>query len=184
MKWGTGVDTDLEIRPLTEADAQGWRELRLRMLRDHPDVFGSSWEEFAQQSLEEVARRMRERNAPPDNALFGAFMDGELIGSTGLHREEGAKDRHKAMIWGVYTAPETRGRGVGRALMNAAIARARATPGLERLTLAVATHNTAARALYVSLGFAPWGLERHALKLPDRYIDEEYFALDLEERGS
>ena len=123
----------LEIRPLTEDDAPAWRELRLRMLRDHPDVFGSSWEEFERQSLEEVARRMRERNSPPDNALFGAFMNGVLIGSTGLHREEGAKDRHKAMIWGVYAAPEARGRGVGRALMEAAIVRARATPGVERL---------------------------------------------------
>jgi RimJ/RimL family protein N-acetyltransferase len=174
------LDAGLEIRPLTEADALAWRELRLRMLREHPDVFGSSWEEFERQSLEEVAQRMRERNSPPDNALFGAFLDGKLIGSTGLHREEGAKDRHKAMIWGVYSAPETRGGGVGRALMAAAIARARETPGLERVILAVATHNKAARALYVSLGFTVWGLERHALKLPDRYIDEEYFALELE----
>lgn len=170
----------LEIRPLTEDDAPAWRELRLRMLRDHPDVFGSSWEEFERQSLEEVARRMRERNSPPDNALFGAFMNGVLIGSTGLHREEGAKDRHKAMIWGVYAAPEARGRGVGRALMEAAIVRARATPGVERLVLAVATHNTAARGLYISFGFTSWGLERHALKLPDRYIDEEFFALELD----
>ena len=171
----------LEIRTLTEADAQTWRELRLRMLRDHPDVFGSSWEEFEPQTLEEVARRMRERNSPPDNALFGAFMSGALIGSTGLHREEGAKDRHKAIIWGVYTTPEARGRGVGRALMEAAIARARETPGVERLILAVATHNAAARALYTSLGFTSWGLERRALKLPDRYIDEEFFALELDD---
>jgi RimJ/RimL family protein N-acetyltransferase len=175
------LDAGLEIRPLTEADAPAWRELRLRMLRDHPDVFGSSWEEFERESLEQVVRRMRERNSPPDNALFGAFLNGALIGTTGLHRQEGAKDRHKAMIWGVYTAPEARGSGVGRALIEAAIARARETPGVERLILAVATHNTAARALYSSLGFHAWGLERHALKLPDRYIDEEYFALELDD---
>jgi len=175
------VDAGLEIRPLTEDDALAWRELRLRMLRDHPDVFGSSHEEFERESLEEVARRMRERNSPPDNALFGAFVNGALIGTTGVHREEGAKDRHKAIIWGVYTAPEARGSGVGRALMEAAIARARKTTGVERLNLAVATHNTAARALYISLGFTSWGLERHALKLPDRYIDEEYYALELDD---
>ncbi len=34
------------------------RALRLRMLRDHPDVFGSSYEEFEQQSLEEVAQEV------------------------------------------------------------------------------------------------------------------------------
>jgi RimJ/RimL family protein N-acetyltransferase len=178
------LDAGLEIRPLIEGDAPTWRDLRLRMLRDHPDVFGSSWEEFEQQSLGEVARRLRERNSPPDNALLGGFMNGALIGSTGLHREEGAKDRHKAVIWGVYVAPEARGRGVGRALMEAAIARARETPGVERLILAVATHNTAARALYIALGFTSWGLERHALKLPDRYIDEEFFALELDTGAS
>ena len=79
-----------------------------------------------------------------------------IVGSTGLHREEGAKDRHKAMIWGVYAAPEARGHGVGRALMVAALI-ARETPGIERLILAVATHNTAARKLYVSLGFTSGG---------------------------
>ena len=73
---------------------------------------------------------------------------------------------------------------MGRALVAAAIDRARATLGIERLTLAVATRNTAARALYVSLDFTPWGVERHGLKLPDRYIDEEHCALELEEHGN
>jgi ribosomal-protein-alanine N-acetyltransferase len=53
---------------------------------------------------------------------------------------------------GMYVAKEWRGRGVGTALMDAAIAWARAE-GLHKLTLSVFPHNTAAIALYEKFGF-------------------------------
>ncbi len=56
---------------------------------------------------------------------------------------------------------------------------ARAAPGLEQIVLAVTAHNTVARSLYTSLGFQTYGLERHALKLGDRYLDEELMVLWL-----
>ncbi len=170
----------MEIRPLTEADAEAWRELRLRMLREHPDAFGSAYEENVTRPVEAFAQRLREAHNPPDSFILGAFEDGgALVGSAGLARESGAKGRHKAVIFSAYVAPEARGRGVGRALMAEAIARAQAVPGLEQLHLAVTTRNTEARSLYASLGFETYGLERHALKLGDRYIDEELMALWL-----
>jgi ribosomal protein S18 acetylase RimI-like enzyme len=165
----------VEIHLLTEADAARWRDLRLRMLRDHPDAFGSSYEEALARPLETFAERLRE----PENWTLGAFEGEQLLGSVGLRREAGAKDRHKAMIWGMYTAPEGRGRGLGKALLAEAIARARATDGLEQITLHVTTHNTAARRLYASFGFQTYGLERHGLKLGDRYLDEELMVLWL-----
>jgi len=172
----------LDIRPLTEADAAIWRELRLRMLREHPDVFGSSYEEAAAWPLERFAQRLREAHSAPDSFLLGAFAEGRLVGSCGLARESGLKDRHKAFIWGVYAAPEARGRGVGRALMDEAIRRAKATEGLEQLILAVAAQNDAARGLYAALGFETYGREPRALKLGDRYVDEDLMVLWLGER--
>jgi ribosomal protein S18 acetylase RimI-like enzyme len=50
-------------------------------------------------------------------------------------------------------------------------------PGLERLLLHVVTTNTTAIGLYRSLGFITYGIERHALKLGHRHIDEELMTL-------
>lgn len=172
----------LDIRPLTEADAAIWRELRVRMLREHPDVFGSSYEEAVTWPVERFAARLREAHGAPDSFLLGAFEDGRLVGSCGLAREPGLKDRHKAFIWGVYAAPEVRGSRVGRTLMEDAIRRAREIAGLEQLILAVAAHNEAARGLYASLGFETYGREPRALKLADRYVDEDLMVLWLGER--
>ena len=162
----------IRIRPLTEADAPQWRELRLRMLREHPEAFGSAYEDQANWPLDRFAQRLRDANAP-DNLILGAFDSGALIGSVGMARDAGAKVCHKAMIVSVYVAPEARGRGVARALFDDVISRARALPGLEQLYLGVGADSVAARSLYLSLGFEVYGLERHALKVGERYVDEE-----------
>jgi GNAT superfamily N-acetyltransferase len=94
-------------------------------------------------------------------------------------RETRRKTRHKAGVWGVYLAPELRGRGIGRQLLTALIAHARTVPGVERLTLAVTTAQPAAQALYRTLGFVPWGTEPAALMLGAEYLDEEYLVLVL-----
>ncbi|HKB49055.1 MAG TPA: GNAT family N-acetyltransferase, partial [Ktedonobacterales bacterium] len=119
--------------------------------------------------------------ASPDDRILGAFAgerNNELVGMVGFKRESGAKNRHRGYIWGMYTAPEARGQGIGRALIEAALAHARTLPGLEQVNLSVVTSNAAARALYRSLGFEVYGLERRALKLPNgTYLDEEHMVL-------
>ena len=53
----------------------------------------------------------------------------------------------------LYVAPEQRGQGIGRALMEAAIALARAE-GATYMDLGTSEDDVAARALYESLGFS------------------------------
>jgi ribosomal protein S18 acetylase RimI-like enzyme len=55
----------------------------------------------------------------------------------------------------------------------------RAQPELEQITLAVVTTNEAARSLYRSLGFATYGVEPRALKVGERYLDEDLMTLSL-----
>jgi RimJ/RimL family protein N-acetyltransferase len=169
----------MEIRRLAEADAGQYREIRLRMLRDHPEAFGSSYEEYLEQPPESVAARFRDQLSAADNFVLGAFEGEQLIATMGLYREHGVKSRHKGLIWGVYTVPEARGRGIGRRLMEAIMQQARAIEELELLQLAVASDNLPARRLYESLGFRAWGIERHALKIGDAYVDEAHMALWL-----
>lgn len=169
----------MEIRELTEADAAPYRALRLRALREDPEGFGTTYEEAAARPLDHTASRLRATAESDDDVTLGAFAGNMLIGMVTLIREEGAKDRHKAMIFAMYVAAEERGRGVGRALMEAAIAHARQIAGLEQLHLAAVTTNAPARHLYRALGFVPYGTELRALKQGDHYWDEELLALRL-----
>jgi RimJ/RimL family protein N-acetyltransferase len=163
-------------RLLTAADTDAFRRLRLRALREHPDMFGRAYEET--QSATEMAEEFRTLHDGQAGFILGGFDD-ELIGIIGCARERGIKREHKALVWGVYVVPEARGCGWGRRLLEATIRQAREWPGLERIWLSVGIHNAQARALYQSLGFAVFGLERHAMKLGDRYVDEEHMVLDL-----
>lgn len=172
----------MQIRELTESDAEAYRAVRLRALREEPESFGSSYEESKDRPLSVVAERLRAM-AQDGNFLLGAFAEADdprLVGIVAFERAPGKKNRHIGDIFQMYVAPEARGAGYGRALMEALIARARALDGMEQLLLAVTAHNTAARALYRTLSFEVYGLQRKALKLDDgRYLDEELMVLWL-----
>lgn len=174
------------IRILTADDAAAYQALRLRGLRESPAAFGSTYESEVDTPLEQIAERLA-RGAGREDVMFGAFDDvgGALVGLAGLGRQTGRKTRHRAGVWGMYVAPEARGRGVGRALMEALIAHARTLDGVERLTLGVEGGNESARALYQSLGFVTYGNEPQAYALDGQYWDSELMSLDLREpRGS
>ena len=169
----------MEVRKLTEADAEAFWNIRLRALRDNPESFGASYEEILERGIAGIAQGLRKRDAAPDDVTFGAFDGSTLVGIAGFRREEEAKRRHKGVIWGMYVPQELRGRGIGKALLQAAIAYARTLPGLEQINLAVVLTNREARHLFISLGFETYGLERQALKLHDRYFDQELMTLRL-----
>jgi RimJ/RimL family protein N-acetyltransferase len=167
----------VKIRVLTKEDVNRYWPIRLRALKEHPEAFAASYEESVNRTMEQVARRLM---ASDDQFILGAFdTDGQLVGMVGFIRESLRKMRHKAMIWGMYVAPEARGRGIGRLLLQEAINKAKQMDGLEQIHLTVVTKNTPARNLYLSMGFQPFGLEKRALKVEDEYLDEEYMVLFL-----
>jgi len=169
--------SDIQIRPLTRADLAAHRALRLEGLRLAPEAFSAAYEDELLRDDEDFARRIPD--APP-SAIFGAFQGEALVAMTGFLVLAGQKQRHKAMIWGVYVSPAGRGQGLAKRLLQAAIDRARTVEGLERIQLGVGVDNAPARALYGAAGFEVYGVERHALRLgPGRYVDEELRALEL-----
>jgi ribosomal protein S18 acetylase RimI-like enzyme len=167
----------MEIRLLTGDDASEYCRLRLEALEGDPEAFSSSPEEHKALSTDEVKRRLGAGGG--GFLVAGAFENGQLIGTAGFYREKGPKVRHKGRIWGVYVTPKQRGAGFGRKIMELALERGQAIEGIEQVLLSVAATQTAAAKLYRSLGFEPFGREPRALKIGDRFIDEEYFILYL-----
>jgi ribosomal protein S18 acetylase RimI-like enzyme len=111
---------------------------------------------------------------------LGVFAGDVLVGMVGCHRDPLIKQHHTAAIWGMYVAPEHRRGGLGRRLFLAAVERARTWRGLKLLWLDVTTTNGGARALYASCGFRSVAIKRGALRVGDRYYDEEMMMLDLD----
>lgn len=156
------------VRQLTVADVDAYRALRLAALADAPDAFGDSLE--AARARPPVYWRNL-LNGEPDRVFFGAFAGEQMIGTMNIARATGEKLRHKCMLYGVYVASEGRGTGTGRALMEAVIARARAT-GVLQIGLGVGVHNEAAKRLYERAGFVAYGTEPRALHVDGIFIDE------------
>ncbi|MBV9230802.1 MAG: GNAT family N-acetyltransferase [Chloroflexi bacterium] len=171
----------MEVRTLKEADAEAFWTIRLQALRDDPESFGASYEEILERGIAGVVQGLRKRDSAPDNVTFGAFEGTTLVGIAGFRREAEVKRRHKGVIWGMYVPRELREKGIGKALLQAAIAYAKTLPGLEQINLSVVLTSTQARQLFLSLGFQTYGLERHALKLHEHYFDQELMTLRLTE---
>ncbi|MFC4075858.1 GNAT family N-acetyltransferase [Salinithrix halophila] len=175
---GNGVG-GVNIRELTPGDAETFRELRLRCLREHPNLFGADVDEseIRYRDPDSLARMLK---AGLDQFILGAFDSKQnLIGLAGFYRQKEKKMQHKGSLWGMYIAPEARGSALGQTLLKEVLLRCRRLPGLEQIQLCVATENAPAKRLYEAMGFTVYGREKEAMKLGDRYIDEEHMVLRL-----
>lgn len=86
--------------------------------------------------------------------------------------------RHVLEVKGLAVDPARRGEGIGAALLDAAIGRARER-GMRRLVLRVLSGNASARRLYESRDFGLEGARREAFLLEGAYVDDLMMGLDL-----
>ena len=168
----------VHIRALTPDDAEALDAVRLRALTEHPEAFGATPEE---ESGGAARRAEHLKDGPPDSMIFGAFLDGALVGICLVYRHLRIKTRHRASIGGMYVAPEARGRGAGRMLVDAALDHARSLGGVQDVVLAVTSGNDAARHLYEQAGFVRWGVDPRYIRVGDVYHDIEWMVLHIAE---
>lgn len=159
----------MEIRKLNANDAQLYYDLRIEALTNSPDVFATRLEDAVKRPVEQTAESLALEHA----VTFGAFADGDLCGNVTLLRHTTPKMSHRASVVAVYVTPSARGKGIARRLMLELLDYAAGWQGLERLDLMVASENLQAIELYEKLGFEKYGTEIRAMKIGEKYIDED-----------
>lgn len=138
-------DADLLVEPAGPADAPEVIRLIGRVFAEYGFVF--------EPDVEVLDLLAFERHyAPPCGAFFVVRERGEVVGSVGVERlPDGAAELHR-----LYLDPHLRGRGIGRALVEAVIAWCRAEV-IRHLILWSDTRFDRAHALYERMGFVRTG---------------------------
>jgi len=143
-----------KIREIRPSERELWRHVRLRALADTPDAFG---ETLADATAKDEAAWQQFVAPRADAVRLLAERDGAPVGMCVLVV---SADQRLANLYAMWVAPEARGAGIGRALVEAALAWARARAALE-ITLHVT--QAPARRLYERCGFVDTG-ERTPLR--------------------
>jgi GNAT superfamily N-acetyltransferase len=141
----------VRIRELVPDDWRTFRDLRLAALEESPDAFAST--SARERAFSEEVWRDR-LSASATKTSFVAECDAELAGL--VHVQLDAERPERAWLMAMWVSPRARRRHVGRTLVDAVRAWARAR-GARELVLQVIAGNSAAEALYHSTGFVASG---------------------------
>ncbi|UTH72466.1 GNAT family N-acetyltransferase [Chromobacterium sp. IIBBL 290-4] len=149
---------DYLIRHAEPGDAAALRELMA-----DPLSYGNTLQ-LPYPSLRHWEKEAQRQPSDDSCQLVCETRAGELLGSAGLWRFEGARKRHGAAL-AITVQRGYRGQGVGTALMAALLDTADNWMGLLRIELWVYPDNAAAIALYRKFGFEMEGrLRGYALR--------------------
>ena len=136
----------------------------------NPDVFPSLMQ-LPLASEEHWRTRIADMTAPGrEELLIVAELDGQVVGSAGLHPATQIRRRHAAML-GISIEPQAWGQGVGTMLMQTLCDYADGWAQLLRLELTVFADNARAIALYERFGFRIEGTLRGFAMRNGAYAD-------------
>lgn len=167
------------IRKLQPGDAPILQSCRLFGLEESPEAFLTAYHEVSATPLSAVEAEL----ADPDIWYVGAFNDGQLVGFMRFVRFQRRARRHVAEVRSVYVRRALRGQRVGFHMLQRLVEDARAA-GVESLILSVLANNVAAKRLYESCGFQPYGVEPRAIRKGEDYIDQALYSLELLRPGN
>ena len=162
------------IRPAEPTDAEGLSELGAAV-GSEPEgwlVTTNGWRDASDER-----RYLRAIRRYPNAAVFVAEDEGHIVGRLSIARDQHPASRHVADL-GLMVAITHRRRGIGKGLLEAAVAWGRDS-GVRKLELHVFPWNDAAIALYERFGFVKEGYRHAHYRRGDEYVDAILMAYEL-----
>lgn len=167
--------TEFLVRRAEPGDAAALVELA-RAVGGEPEgwLISGGW-----RGVTEERRYLRAVRRLPQAAVFVAEVPSEgVVARLSVACDEHPASRHVADL-GLMVAAAHRRRGIGLALLEAAVAWAR-SEGVRKLELHVFPHNAAAIALYDRFGFRREGYRRAHYRSRGEFVDAILMAYDVD----
>jgi L-phenylalanine/L-methionine N-acetyltransferase len=164
----------IAIRPAEPADASELVSLAAEIGREPGDwlLTTETW-----RSAAEERRYLRAVRRHADAAVFVAVDGEQIVGRLSVARDPHPASPHVADL-GLFVAASHRRRGIGRRLLETAVAWARGV-GIRKLELHVFPWNVPAIRLYEEFGFVREGLRRGHYLRDGEDVDALLMALHL-----
>ena len=162
------------VRRAEPADAEGLTRLG-EAVGSEPEgwlVTTNGWREVADER-----RYLRAIRRYPNAAVFVAEDEGRIVGRLSIARDQHPASRHVADL-GLMVAASHRRRGIGTALLEAAVEWGRAS-GVRKPELHVFPYNDAAISLYEQFGFVKEGYRRAHYRRGSDYVDAVLMAFEI-----
>ena len=165
---------DVVIRPATPADAAALLALA-RAVGAEPEgwlITTSDW-----RGVGDERRYLRSIRRSRSEAVFVAATPEGLVGRLSVARDVHPASSHVADL-GLMVAAGHRRRGIGRALLEQAVAWAQRAR-VSKLELHVFPHNEPALALYRAFGFVEEGYRHRQYRRGGEYVDAVLMAYEV-----
>jgi GNAT superfamily N-acetyltransferase len=167
----------MRVSTLTAADVVAYRALMREAYEQAPDAFTTTAAERGAEPEAWWVKRIGTANGLATS--FGAWKGSSLVGTVALEYSAKPKTRHSALILGMYVQPKERGKAIGLALLNAALAAATARAEILFLTLTLTEGNAPALRLYRSVGFVAWGTQPQAIRTDSGFRGKVHMSLAI-----
>ena len=171
------MKTQVAVRRLAPADLPAYKDLRDAVLAAHPEAFTS--DAAPERSHESYLSRLGLDSADGGELTLGAWCGDRLVGAVSCERDPRPKVFHIGHLIGMMVRSEAQGAGLGRELLDACLAEARAARGLVVLTLVVTAGNASAVHLYESAGFTRYGQLERAIRVDGAHHANDQMTLSL-----
>jgi len=160
------------VRRLDSEDLQPWKEIRRSALETTPTAFGRTLTSFLAQSDSDHRQKLS------GSVVFGAFIQGNIVGSAGWYPVDYQTESHRGKVNSVFVRPAYRRQGIAAKLMQYIIADAKRF--VLQLELSVTVGQDRAIGFYRRQGFDIVGTIPRALCHDGVFSDEHLMVRNLD----